>query len=140
MTTSSVFDTDAFIKMSSELGSIILCCIYEPYVCHRSIVNEVLVECQASALQKIDQLLVMENKAPSTLHEAEFTEYSERFLTSYRKARGPQPRRVDDLVAVDLYDQALAHMASARAYFRSSHVLFCSYLPVWSADYRFICV
>ena len=77
MTTSSVFDMDAFIKMSNELGSIILCCIYEPYVCHRSIVNEVLVECQASALQKIGQLLVMENKAPSTLHEPEFTEYSE---------------------------------------------------------------
>ena len=105
---------------------------HQPHVFHRAIVNEVLAECQTSALQKIDRLIVMENKAPFTLHEPDLAEYRDRFLKSYREARVPQLRmragnvhlKPDELAALDSHDPALRYMASARAYFRGSYRIF----------------
>ena len=89
--------------------------------------NEVLVECQNSALQKVDWLLTMENKAPFTLTERYLVDYREKYLQSYRDARAPQLRggnnnlRPEELVARDTFDQALQYMASARGYFQGLH-------------------
>ena len=86
--------------------------------------NEVLIECRDSASQKIDWLLVMENKAPFTLNEQYFTACKEKFLKSYRKARDSQPREicVANHNPQDPYDPALHYMASARAYFQGLHL------------------
>jgi len=93
-------------------------------------VNDLLFECQASALQKIKWLLVMENGAPFTSNDHYFRDYREKFLKSYREARQTlelMEEIVDvyeldpELIAQDPYDQALHHMASARAYFQGSH-------------------
>ena len=89
--------------------------------------NDVLSECQASALQKIKWLLDMENKAPFTLNEHYYKDYRGKFLKSYRDARSRymvmEVAEIlpHELVAQDPYDQALHHMASALAYFQGSH-------------------
>jgi len=111
---------------------------HQPCVFHRSIVDEVLVKCQASALQKIDLLFVMENKAPFTLHEPDLTEYRERFLKAYREARFPVLRmrignnhsKPEELAALDSHDPALHYMASARAYFRIAFKRFADMVPM----------
>ena len=109
--------------MSSESVSLLLSGfgVHPPYVPRRSIVNEVLEKCQASALGMVNQLLTMENKAPFTLHDPYLAEQRERYLEAYREARAPPPRpsRVGAEAPVykDPYDQALFYMASARAYF-----------------------
>ena len=87
--------------------------------------NEVLVECQASALQKINWLLKMENKAPFTSNEPHFSDYREKFLESYRQARLYIHKSTDP------YDQALRYMASARAFFQS---LYCPFSSLASSE------
>ena len=100
--------------------------------------NEVLIECRTSALQRIDWLLTMENKAPFTLNEQHFKNHKNTFLKSYRQARAPQLRggndylKPEELIARDPYDQALHYMASARAYFQGLHRSLRPQLP---ADY-----
>ena len=80
------------------------------------------------ASQKIEWLLIMENKAPFTSNEDYLKEYRDKFLRSYRLARAaPILRRKDNhlvleqIVARDPYDEALPYMASAQGYFQGSH-------------------
>jgi hypothetical protein len=86
-------------------------------------VNRVLEEREASASGMIKQLLVMEGKAPFTLHEPRLAECRQRFLNAYRSARAPLLRRGDlrlkaeELIVRDTFDHALFYMATARAYF-----------------------
>ena len=110
-------------------------------VCCRSIINEVLAERRASALRKIDHLLVIENKAPYTVHESEYEEYGERYMESYLDAQPVyesdyNPSRPHQFAAaVDQCSQALRYMANSRAYFQGPHHSFpppC--LSVWGAD------
>jgi len=102
----------------------------------RSIVNEVLADCQASALQKIDKLLDMEKKAPFTLHEPYLADYRGKYLMSYREARAPMLRggnhhlKLEELIARDSSDPALRYMASARAYFRVAFKRFTDMVPM----------
>jgi len=127
MNASTLFSTGVFINASSEFSSLVTCGVHQQHICHRSIVNDVLAECQASALQKIDGLLVMENKAPFTLHEPYLMDCREKFLKSYRDARAPILRggnyqlKPEELIARDPLDQALRYMAIARAYFHGLH-------------------
>ena len=123
MTASSHSSTDGFTKTSSESAPLLSSGfgVHPPYVPRRSIVNEVLEKCRASALGMVNQLLTMENKAPFTLHDPYLAEQRERYLKAYREARVPPPRlsRVGAEVPIykDPYDQTLFYMASARAYF-----------------------
>ena len=124
MTASSHSSTDGFTKTSSESAPLLSSGfgVHPPYVPRRSIVNEVLEKCRASALGMVNQLLTMENKAPFTLHDPYLAEQRERYLEAYRKARVPPLcEEVSDgdeePVYKDPYDQALFYMASARAYF-----------------------
>jgi hypothetical protein len=86
-------------------------------------VNRVLEECQASASRMIKQLLIMEGKAPFTLHEPRLVECRQSFLNAYRSARDPLLRRGDtglkpeELIVRDTFDHALLYMATTRAYF-----------------------
>lgn len=97
-----------------------------PHVRRRSIVNQVLETCQASALRMIKQLLTMEGKAPFTLHEPNLVTSREQLLKGYREQRwnllhnGINRLKPEELIARDEYDQALMYMANARAYFLSS--------------------
>jgi len=102
----------------------------------KSVVNEVLEKCQASALEMIKQLLIMEGKTPSTLHEPYLVECREKFLKGYREARGRFIRRgnrglkPEELIALDAYDQALPYMANARAYFLVAFKRFTDMVPM----------
>jgi hypothetical protein len=93
------------------------------------IVNEVLVKCQTSALEKINWLLTIEKKAPFTANEHYYKDYKEKILKSYREARAPELRggnsylTPEELISRDRFEPALHHMASARAYFQGSHQL-----------------
>lgn len=90
----------------------------------RSIVNEVLAECHATTLKKIDWLLEMEASATFTLNEHYFSDYREKFLDSYREARAEENRRGEEdlrpqeLIARDRLEPALQIMASVRGYFQ----------------------
>jgi len=85
-------------------------------------VNGVLVGCQATALQKVDWLLDMENKSPFTANEHYLGDYREKFLTSYHQGQGrDRLPQITNGTAKDPYEPALHHMASARAYFQGSH-------------------
>ena len=104
----------------------------------RSIVNEVLTECHAATLKKIDWLLEMEATATFTLNEHYFSDYRQKFLESYRSARagenakGEEDLRPEELIARDRFEPALQIMASVRGYFQggtnhlSSHGSNCS--------------
>ena len=110
----------------------------------------------------------MENGAPFTSNDHYFRDYREKFLKSYREARKieevdyfepvpvrttcinypsvstlPPPMRVvsepEEPIAQDPYDQALHHMASARAYFQGSHQPKVLYLR-WITYRPFSCV
>jgi len=120
----------------------------------KTIVNDVLFECQESGSQKIEWLLVMENGAPFTLNNHYFKDYREKFLKSYREARRspeaynsptiPRPLilptrlvteesplpELEKSIAQDPYDQALHHMASARAYFQVAFKRFTDMVPM----------
>jgi len=110
-----------YFRSSWHLGT------HQQYICHRTVVNEVLVKCQASASEKIKWLLETENKAPFTANEDYLSDYRNKFLKSYREARAPQLRggnnylKAEELIARDPHDQALRYMASARAYFQGLH-------------------
>ena len=99
----------------------------------RAIVDDVLEKCQASALEMIDKLLTMENKAPSTVHYPRLAFYKDGFLNAYRDARVAMFRRAgsrlsrEELIARDVFDPTLVYMANARAYFQRSHLFL--YLP-----------
>lgn len=137
MITSSLSGTDVFTIMSSKFSSLLFVAFRSSLIsiCRRSIVNEVLAGCRTSALGKIDHLLVIENNSPNTVHESEYMEYSEKYLTWYRNARAPLLRRgghhwqqmkPEELAALDPYSQALLYMANTRAYFRGSYRSFFS--------------
>ena len=98
-------------------------------ICHRSIVNDVLSECQAAASQRIKRLLDMEIAAPFTLNEHHYKDYREKFLEHYHNERFPptehkegHPYR-EQLIAKDPHGPALHDMASTRAYFQGLHRL-----------------
>jgi hypothetical protein len=61
----------------------------------RSIINEVLADCHAVTLKKIDWLLEMEASATFTLNEHYFSDYRQKFLESYRNARADKNRGGD---------------------------------------------
>lgn len=90
----------------------------------RSIVNDVLADCRATTLQKIDWLLEMEAVATFTLNEHYFSDYRQKFLESYRSARAEENRqgdedlRLEELIARDRFEPALQIMASVRGYFQ----------------------
>ena len=90
----------------------------------RSIVDEVLTECHAVTLKKIDWMLEMEASATFTLNEHYFSDYRQRFLESYRNARAEENRggdedvRPEELIARDRFEPALQIMASVRGYFQ----------------------
>ena len=90
----------------------------------RSIVNDVLADCRATTLQKIDWLLEMEAVATFTLNEHYFSDYRQKFLESYRSARAEENRqgdedlRSEELIARDRFEPALQIMASVRGYFQ----------------------
>ena len=90
----------------------------------RSIVNDVLAECHAVTLEKIDWLLEMEAAATFTLNEHYFSDYRQKFLESYRGARAEENRggnedlRLEELIARDRFEPALQIMASVRGYFQ----------------------
>ena len=90
----------------------------------RSIINDVLNECHAVTLKKIDWLLEMEASETFTLNEHYFYDYRQKFLDSYRKARaeenkgGQEDLRPEELIARDRYEPALQIMASVRGYFQ----------------------
>ena len=90
----------------------------------RSIINDVLADCHATTLQKIDWLLEMEAAATFTLNEHYFSDYRQKFLESYRDARTEENRRGDEdvrreeLIARDRLEPALQIMASVRGYFQ----------------------
>jgi hypothetical protein len=143
--TSSLSGTDVFTIMSSKFGSLPFVAFRSSLIsiCRRSIVSEVLAGCRTSALEKIDHLLVIENNSPNTVHESEYMEYSEKYLTWYRNARTPllirgaphwQQLKPEELAALDPYSQALLYMANTRAYFRGSYRSFFPHLLVWGAD------
>jgi len=94
----------------------------------RSIVNEVLAKCYATALKEIDWLLEMEAAATFTLNEHYFSDYRQRFLDSYRKARADENRRgeedlrPEELIARDRFKPALQIMASVRGYFQGGSI------------------
>lgn len=116
---------EVFINVLSEFSSLHPLEHFgvQPFTRHRSIVNDVLSECQASALQKIKWLLEMEKTAPFTLNEHYYKDYRETFLNSYRNAQGPyecEPGYEGPVIS-EPYNQALHYMASARAYFQGSH-------------------
>ncbi|KAF9648403.1 hypothetical protein BDM02DRAFT_3187163 [Thelephora ganbajun] len=108
----------------------------------KSIVNEVLAKCQASASERINQLLIMENKAPSTLHEPYLMDCREEYLESYRNPYSGLDYADDSpcLVAEfslsvnsprkDPHDQAFLYMASARAYFQVAFKRFTDMVPM----------
>ena len=87
--------------------------------------NDVLVKCQTTALQKVDWLLDMEKKAPFTSNEPHFSDYRRKYLKSYREARHSYLRAGKSypmlIEEADQYDQALRYMASTRAYFQGLH-------------------
>jgi len=97
---------------------------FEPVGYFRSIVNEVLTECHAVTLKKIDWLLEMEASATFTLNEHYFSDYRQKFLESYRNARAEENREGDEdllpeeLIARDRFEPALQIMASVRGYFQ----------------------
>ena len=126
---------DLFIPCNSQLT-----------VYHRSIVNDVLSECQALALQQVKWLLDMENAAPFTLNEHYYKDYRDKFINHYRNERfpplpvtscscamvcrqSPCPCAVcreahvarERRIANDPFAPALHHMASTRSYFQGSH-------------------
>ena len=128
--------------MSSALS---VPCSNELTIYHRSIVNDVLSECQALALQKIKWLLDMENAAPFTLNEHYYKDYRDKFINHYRDERFPPPEETpcscavgyrqipcpcavyrethvarERRIANDPFAPALHHMASTRAYFQGS--------------------
>ena len=90
----------------------------------RSIVNDVLTDCRATTLQKINWLLEMEAVATFTLNEHYFSDYRQKFLESYRSARAEENRqgdedlRLEELIARDRFEPALQIMASVRGYFQ----------------------
>ena len=94
----------------------------------RSTVNEVLVECHVTALKEIDWLLEMEATATFTLKEHYFSDYRQRFLDSYRKARADENRRgeeglrPEELIARDRSEPALQIMVSVRGYFQGGTI------------------
>jgi len=96
--------------------------------CIRSIVDEVLAECHTSTLNKIDWLLEMEAAATFTLNEHYFSDYRQKFLDSYRKARAEENKRGDEdlrpeeLIARDRFEPALQIMASVRGYFQGGSI------------------
>jgi len=98
-----------------------------PLICPgyiRYIVDEVLAECHDVTLKKIDWLLEMEASATFTLNEHYFSDYRQKFLESYRKARakensgGEEDLRPEELIARDRFEPALQIMASVRGYFQ----------------------
>ena len=90
----------------------------------RSIINDVLNECHATTLKKIDWLLEMEAEATFTLNEHYYADYRQKFLESYRHARAEENRRgqedirPEELIARDRYEPALQIMSSVRGYFQ----------------------
>ena len=117
--------TEASITESSESAPFILFLrTFEPAGYVRSIVNEVLTECHAVTLKKIDWLLEMEASATFTLNEHYFADYRQKFLESYRNARtdenggGDEDLRPEELIARDRFEPALQIMASVRGYFQ----------------------
>jgi len=97
----------------------------------KSIVNEVLEKCRASAFGMIKLLLIMEGKAPSTLHEPYLTECREKVLRKYSEARVRlTSNRPEELVALDESSQALGYMANARAYFLVAFRRFTDLVPM----------
>ena len=138
MTTSTVFGMGVFTNALSEFYSLRPLWrsgTHQLRALHRSIVNEVLVVCQATALRKVDWLLDMENKAPFTANEHYLGDYREKFLDSYREAERNDyllgsPCEMEEVAYEtnevlctprDPYEPALHHMASARAYFQGWH-------------------
>lgn len=108
--------------------------------------NKLLEKNQVSALQMIKQLLVMEGKAPFTLHEPALATYKETILATYKNAWWKlfpveeSPQEVEQSVSPDLYDQALIYMAIARGYFLGSFSPFSILNSQKSAHYTFSCI
>ncbi|KAF9783798.1 P-loop containing nucleoside triphosphate hydrolase protein [Thelephora terrestris] len=102
----------------------------------KSIVNEVLADCHATTLEKIDWLLEMEATSTFTLNEHYFSDYRQKFLESYRGARAEENRkgdedlRLEELIARDRYEPALQIMASVRGYFQVSYKRFTDMVPM----------
>ncbi|KAF9783799.1 P-loop containing nucleoside triphosphate hydrolase protein [Thelephora terrestris] len=109
----------------------------------KTIVNDVLDKCQASALEIISELLAMENKGPSTVHEPRLAFFKDGYLKAYCEARAARIRRLNPhlkkredliqaLIAKDLAEHVptLIYMANARAYFQLAFVRFTDLVPM----------